>query len=759
MSVRSGFFNSSNGDRKYDAEDIGNYFRGLITNGVLEAIDNRLQVTAGEGLSVNVDTGQAFVNCHWLINDAMLSLSLAAADVQYSRIDRVVLRLDTSDSVRAINIAVLKGENSLNPTAPALTRGVSVHELCLAEIYVAANATTINQTNITDKRADTALCGFVTSLVDQVDTSDLYAQYEAAFSQKANEFDAYMIAQRANFDAWYQTLTEELTVDVDLSLGQYQNIINLTADTSEISIGIAEYEIGDLLFVYVNGVLFSEGIDYTISTEKKIIFNDVLDSDNTITLICIKSVARNFGDISEILGKISAVTAEADTNSGTPTVEATLGGTEDAPTLHFAFRNIKGADGKSISSITRKFARSSSNSTAPTSWQDTVPTLTATYRYLWSYDIITFTDGTAFETPVGVYGVYGNSGATGATPNLSMGTVNTLEAGADATANITGTAAKPVLNLGIPKGDTGSDGYTIVLSKETHIFEGAGKYPDGKQSVNVAVKAYKGATQIPVTIGEISNLGTGVSVRYNNNGNAFANFTVTVEATMPNQSGLLTVPLTIDGKSFTRYFSFAVAYTGETPDLKIGTVETLAAGTAATASIAGTAEKPVLNLGIPKGGTGATPDLKIGTVETLAAGSDATASITGSAEKPVLNLGIPEGKGAVTGEVLFSGTMGNTQQDADLSSIVINNIAKYKVVICELYGGYNVLCTVATSSNNCEIMGSMCNNTNDDLMSYCVSILCNPTGVGVINVSHKVKDTVSGQSKSWEKVNKIIGIC
>ena len=219
MSVRSGFFNSSNGDRKYDAEDIGNYFRGLITNGVLESIDNRLQVTAGEGLSVNVDTGQAFVNCHWLINDAMLSLSLAAADVQYSRIDRVVLRLDTSDSVRAINIAVLKGENSFNPTAPALTRGVSVHELCLAEIYVAANATTINQTNITDKRADTALCGFVTGLVDQVDTSDLYAQYEAAFLQKANEFDAYMIAQRANFDAWYQLICHWVSIKT-LSISQ-----------------------------------------------------------------------------------------------------------------------------------------------------------------------------------------------------------------------------------------------------------------------------------------------------------------------------------------------------------------------------------------------------------------------------------------------------------------------------------------------------------------------------------------------------------
>ena len=501
MSVRSGFFNSSNGDRKYDAEDIGNYFRGLITNGVLDSIDNRLQVTAGEGLKVNVDTGQAFINCHWLINDSKLSLSLAAADVQYSRIDRVVLRLDNSDNVRAITINILKGQNSLNPTPPALTRGIGVHELCLADIYIGANATSINQSNITDKRADTALCGFVTGLIDQVDTSDLYAQYEAAFSQKASEFDAYMIAQRANFDSWYQTLTEELTVDVDLSLGQYRNIINLTENTSEVSIGIPEFEIGDLLFVYVGGVLFTEGVDYSVSSDKKIIFNDIIKGDNIITLICIKSVARNFGDVSEILGKIAAVTAEADTNTGTPTVEATLGGTEDAPTLHFSFRNIKGKDGKSIKSITRKFARSSNNQTVPTEWQNNVPTLTATYKYLWSYDIITYSDGSEYETPVGIYGVYGNTGATGATPNFTKGKVTTLAAGSAATVTLEGTNENPVLNLGIPRGNVGATPNLKIGTVET-------LEPGSKATAEIGGTAANPTLNLGIPQGEGASLNT-----------------------------------------------------------------------------------------------------------------------------------------------------------------------------------------------------------------------------------------------------------
>lgn len=84
------------------------------------------------------------------------------------------------------------------------------------------------------------------------------------------------------------------------------------------------------------------------------------------------------------------------------------------------------------------------------------------------------------------------------------------------------------------------------------------------------------------------------------------------------------------------------------------TAETLPAGSSATASY----ENGNFNFGIPRGDTGAdgapgptgaTPDFSIGTVSTLPAESDATASITGTAEEPVLNLGIPKGDKGNTG--------------------------------------------------------------------------------------------------------------
>ena len=74
-----------------------------------------------------------------------------------------------------------------------------------------------------------------------------------------------------------------------------------------------------------------------------------------------------------------------------------------------------GATGNGIKTIAEKYAVSSSNSTAPTTWQDTVPTLTATNKYLWNYEIITYTNGSKVETQKRVIGVYGDKGNTGAT--------------------------------------------------------------------------------------------------------------------------------------------------------------------------------------------------------------------------------------------------------------------------------------------------------------------------------------------------------
>lgn len=75
----------------------------------------------------------------------------------------------------------------------------------------------------------------------------------------------------------------------------------------------------------------------------------------------------------------------------------------------------KGSTGTGIKSITEHYAVSTSNSTVPTSWSSTVPTMTESNKYLWNYETITYTNGTAVDTTKRVTGVYGNKGTTGAT--------------------------------------------------------------------------------------------------------------------------------------------------------------------------------------------------------------------------------------------------------------------------------------------------------------------------------------------------------
>lgn len=65
-----------------------------------------------------------------------------------------------------------------------------------------------------------------------------------------------------------------------------------------------------------------------------------------------------------------------------------------------------------------------------------------------------------------------------------------------------------------------------------------------------------------------------------------------------------------------------------------------------------------------KGETGATPNLTIGTVETLDAGSNATATITGTPEDPVLSLGIPKGYDGAGAVLSVNGKTGDVTLDA-----------------------------------------------------------------------------------------------
>lgn len=166
----------------------------------------------------------------------------------------------------------------------------------------------------------------------------------------------------------------------------------------------------------------------------------------------------------------------------------------------------------------------------------------------------------------GQTGPQGAQGATGTTPNLTMGTVTTLEPDSQATATITGTAENPVLNLGLPKGRTGEVSqaeFDEVAGDVTELKSGLEKlivlnlyWSDGYLAESGRISkdnTYTSMTSegLPVAEGMVINWAISYSTArnawfayclYNSVGSLIGSRVVLVNGSTISQSGTITVP-------------------------------------------------------------------------------------------------------------------------------------------------------------------------------------------------------------------------
>ena len=262
MAINGYFFNAEESggvyDREYNAEDVTSYLSEIVGNGVFPNPSTQLQVTANSGMEVIVAEGQGWIDGHKLINTAALTLTLSASDALLNRIDRIIFYADYTN--REMGIEVLKGTAATTPTAPALTRTTNRYEMCLAEITINKQVTTITQAMITDTRANSDICGWVAGLIQQVDTSTLFVQWQTAYSN-------YYNTMTAAFNEWMETLTEELKINTYIQ--QYKKTVSLTASSSKsIALNMTNYTYAstDIIYVFINGLLAVNGTDYYIDT-------------------------------------------------------------------------------------------------------------------------------------------------------------------------------------------------------------------------------------------------------------------------------------------------------------------------------------------------------------------------------------------------------------------------------------------------------------------------------------------------------------
>lgn len=264
MAINGYFFNAIlNGgtyDRTYNAEDVTNYLSEIVGNGVFPNPSTQLQVTADSGMNILVAEGQGWIDGHKIINTAALQLTVASSDTLLNRIDRVIFYADYT--TREMGIEILQGTNASSPTVPELTRTTSRYEMSLATITVNKQITEITQAMITDTRADSDVCGWVAGLIQQVDTSTLFTQWQTAYSN-------YYETMTTAFNAWMETLTEELNVNTYIQ--QYRKFVQVTSTDSKIiplNMTGYTYESSDIIFVILNGLVAAETYDYLIDTSQ-----------------------------------------------------------------------------------------------------------------------------------------------------------------------------------------------------------------------------------------------------------------------------------------------------------------------------------------------------------------------------------------------------------------------------------------------------------------------------------------------------------
>lgn len=262
MALTCGFYNSVDGDRKYDATQFASLFDGVITDGVVAAVGDFFATTPGGGMVVNVGSGRAWFDRTWTYSDAKIPITLDASDLLYDRIDAVVLEIDTSIAIRDNSIKVVKGTPAQEPQKPALINEGDVHQYALAYVRVKASSIEVGAGDITINvgRAD---CPFVTSIVETPELEVLFAQWDAQFTE------------------WFENVQSQLEGDIAANLqrqidlkankvdiGNFQTPATKLGLTGDLSVGASLGVLATAGDLHVWSRTKSGTVDYPVSTKE-----------------------------------------------------------------------------------------------------------------------------------------------------------------------------------------------------------------------------------------------------------------------------------------------------------------------------------------------------------------------------------------------------------------------------------------------------------------------------------------------------------
>lgn len=238
MSVTSGFFNSVNHDRLYDAEQVSSLFDGIIIDGVYQNYGDGFRVVSNSEVndSVIVKTGRAWFDHTWTYNDSDLFIQLDPPNTMLQRVDAIVIDVNREQNTRKNDVLYIKGTFGQD-TPPELVNTDLHKQYPLAYIsFPPGESAVISQSRITNKIGSEE-CPVATGVLNALNL-DMYYQ------QLKSEFDIWWNGIKDTLDentvTKLQNQINELKTTVDkidesyYDVDEYTRLVNFAWDYSSI---------------------------------------------------------------------------------------------------------------------------------------------------------------------------------------------------------------------------------------------------------------------------------------------------------------------------------------------------------------------------------------------------------------------------------------------------------------------------------------------------------------------------------------------
>lgn len=235
MAVTFGFYNSRNGDRVYNAQQMSSIFSGIIRDGVFEhfpAENQHLHVDwldGHVGENVVIGPGRAWLNNTWTDNDSNLVMQLATPNPNpnIERIDAIVLEINKTNNSdftanmseavpgRSNKFIVLKGTEA-SPSdivKPALRNGNGIYQHYIALVRVSANSEHHYITNMVGAGDGTP---FIIGAVQNVSTASVLQAWTQAFNAEIERLAGLVPGQLDDIcEAYFDNPDSEVYHQID----------------------------------------------------------------------------------------------------------------------------------------------------------------------------------------------------------------------------------------------------------------------------------------------------------------------------------------------------------------------------------------------------------------------------------------------------------------------------------------------------------------------------------------------------------------